>query len=354
MQNFSPKKIVYVYPKKSSFVLKDISLLETTHQVRVFGFDPLKKIYTPLLFIQQLFLIVVPAIKADIIICQFAGYHSFLPLLFARIFRKPSIIVTGGTDCVSFPSIGYGNFNRTLLGFFTKRSFRLASFLAPVHESLMQYTYSYQPNDPANQGVLSYMPDLKTPYRVIYNGYDARFWKPVKPKIKNRFVTVAHIAKKTTWYLKGMDLIVSVAENFPDCEFLILGVHSSFSLPSIPANVKILGPVANASLPEIYSEAEFYFQLSISEGFPNALCEAMLCGCVPIGSAVGAIPDIIGDAGFVLKQRSVEFLKPVIQSALQSNRELLSAKARQRIAENFTEEKRLHALLGLIEKLTNS
>ena len=35
----------------------------------------------------------------------------FLPILFSKIFFKKSIVVAGGTDCVSFPSIGYGNFS---------------------------------------------------------------------------------------------------------------------------------------------------------------------------------------------------------------------------------------------------
>jgi glycosyltransferase involved in cell wall biosynthesis len=34
------------------------------------------------------------------------------------------------------------------------------------------------------------------------------------------------------------------------------------------------------------------------EGLPNALCEAMLCGCVPVGTKRNGIPTAIGDCGF--------------------------------------------------------
>ena len=52
----------------------------------------------------------------------------------------------------------------------------------------------------------------------------------------------------------------------------------------------------------LYNESKFYFQLSNTEGFGVALCEAMLCGCVPIVSDVNFLPSIVGNSGFVLKK----------------------------------------------------
>ena len=38
----------------------------------------------------------------------FASWHTFLPVLVARLMRKPSVIVIGGFDTARMPEIGYG------------------------------------------------------------------------------------------------------------------------------------------------------------------------------------------------------------------------------------------------------
>lgn len=108
-----------------------------------------------------------------------------------------------------------------------------------------------------------------------------------------------------------------------------------------------------AALKEELSAHEFYFQLSYMEGFPNALCEAMLCGCIPIGSNVSGIPHIIGDTGFILNKRDVDVLDELVQSALRpDNRENLSDNARKRIEKLFPTELRRNKLVALIETYT--
>src|SRR6185369_10376616 len=99
-----------------------------------------------------------------------------------------------------------------------------------------------------------------------------------------------------------------------------------------------------------YSKQQFYFQISIAEGFPSAICEAMLCNCIPIGSNVAAIPMIIGDCGFVLNKRDPEMLMALIKNALNSDTKTLAKKSRERIIELFPQGKREAELIKLIEK----
>jgi glycosyltransferase involved in cell wall biosynthesis len=90
----------------------------------------------------------------------------------------------------------------------------------------------------------------------------------------------------------------------------------------------------------------------MSEGFPNALSEGMLCECVPIVSNVGGMPDIVSDSGYILKHKNINELYELISGAL-NNFELvkLGKKARQRVVENYTFENRKEQLLLAVSKL---
>ena len=89
----------------------------------------------------------------------------------------------------------------------------------------------------------------------------------------------------------------------------------------------------------------------MSEGFPNAICEAMTCGCIPIGSNVGGIPDIIGDTGFLLMKRDVGQFRKIVCDALQCDKKSLSQKARARIMEKYPKDLREKELTVLVRKL---
>lgn len=291
--------------------------------------------------------------SSRMVVCQFAGYHSFLPVLFSKLFGKPSLIISGGTDCVSFPSIRYGNFHKKLMGFFTGYSFQWASHIAPVHGSLMLCDYTYQDADFPKQGLLFFRPQIKTPFTVIANGYDSVKWVKKTNKKKNLFVTVvAGLHMSFSKKLKGIDLIMEVAPHFKDCEFMVIGAEKKDLNGDIPSNLTIVSQVENDKLPDHYGKAEFYLQLSMSEGFPNALCEAMLCECIPVVSNVGAMPEIVSDAGFVLPKRDVALLRSLIEKALISDKQALAAKARSRIVQHYPEEKRKNELLDLVKKIS--
>lgn len=346
------KNILFFYNHLSSFVKKDIEILSAQYNVKGHDFLPATKLHTPLSFVSQLFFLLSNITRVDLLVVQFAGYHSLLPALLGWLFRVPCLIVVGGTDAHYFPGIGYGNWQKPVLKTFTALSLKLCSHIAPKHKTLMQCDYTYAANEPTQQGIYARLPKLKTPYTEITNGYDTVKWHCVKEKKKNTFITVSgaweyHFQQK----LKGIDLILEAAPQFPDCEFIILGVDNDSRIPAKPDNVKVLSAVKNEELIAIFSECEFYLQLSMAEGFPNSLCEAMLCQCIPIGSNVFSIPEIIGDAGFALNSRSVDELKVVITAALNSDREKLRLKARERIALNYTLEVRRQKLLELCNRL---
>ena len=343
-------KILYFHTVSISFVRNDILLLSKHFEVKTFSFRPSKKILTPFVFIKQFFYLLFNLRGTSIVISQFAGYHSFLPNLFAVITKKISLIILGGTECVSFPSINYGNFNRHLLGLFTKWSLILAKHLSPVHESLVLSDYTYTDDDFQKQGYNYFCPNIKTPHTIIRYGYDpTQFFKTKDSNNTNSFITVGQM-NAPNFYRKGADLIFEMAKRFPTCTFTIVGNTSKMKYTSVPPNVTLIPFVPYEELKDYYSAHKFYFQLSICEGFPSAICEAMLCECIPIGSDVAAIPEIIGDTGYLLKKRDENELEKLIIQALSSKKENLGLKARERIIERYPPEER-EKLVNLINKL---
>ena len=148
--------------------------------------------------------------------------------------------------------------------------------------------------------------------------------------------------------IKGLDLIIKVANKFPDCKFYIAGIEPIKDLKNRD-NIFFKGRLSSEKLRVLYSQSQYYIQLSNSEGFGVALCEAMLCKCIPIVSNVNVLSDIIGDSGFVLEKRDVNMLHTLINSALESDISILENKSRNRIKDNFTLENRKRLLL---EELT--
>jgi glycosyltransferase involved in cell wall biosynthesis len=344
------KKLLYFHNGKSSFVEKDISILSECFDLKEFEFKTKLKILVPFEFIRQiLFLLRHLTTKKSIV--QFAGYHSFFPVILKKILGTKVLIILGGTDCVNFPSIKYGSFYKNPLRFFTSYSLHHASLLSPVDESLIQYEYIYQNADFNGQGFLYHYPKIKTSYKVIYNGYNSSKWKMEK-KNKNTFVTIgANLNSRFAFKLKGIDLFIELAKNIPDGTFYIVGGKSLKQ--SIPSNMILLDNIPNHQLPDFLSDKQFYVQLSMSEGFPNALCEAMLSGCIPIVSSVGGMTMIVENCGIILEKKSIHELTMSVKKLMKDEKEtdILSKQSRKRISENFTIENRAEKLIKLIQNL---
>lgn len=344
-------RIAYIFPRSTTFVQKDIRMLEDYFHVKVFDGKVMGASSLLSLFFREfLFLLANPSCK--VYVCMFAGYHALLPGIFARLFGKKLIVMPGGADAVSFPELGYGNFRKNPLAWATAQSYRLSNQIVPVSESLIFQNYTYQPSF-GQQGYKHFVQNLKSPSTAIANGYSADFWKPAavqrNPKL---FLTVAtHVETAARRTIKGLDLFIQLAHLLPEYEFMIVGC-SKTHLGAVPSNLMVIERAQPEDLIRYYSGASFYVQLSMSEGFPNALCEAMLCECVPIVSAVGAMPEIVGETGFILKEKSESKAVQLLNDAYTSGSYLeKSQRARNRIATLYTENKRKSALSALIQDL---
>lgn len=336
--------IIYTYPVRTAFTVRDMEMISPEMAIKELEFtqSPVK---LPFYFVIQFFQLLWYLPRTDQYLCFFSGYHSVLPVWFGKVFQKKCIIQAGGTDCINMPEIDYGNFRKKWLRKATIYSFKNCKLILPVADALVKQDYRYNTAISSKQGLLNLIPDLTTPIRVIPNGFDIDFWQnqdlPRKPK---SLISVATgTSKHSRAVVKGYDLIELLASLHPDFTITLIGDKNYFSPYS---NIKVLGKQGSAELLKLYNSHQIYLQLSTSEGFPNALGEAMACGCIPVGSAVGAIPEIIGADELVLKTKNYHQLESILLSILKIDHVEAQKKSRERIVANFTYEKRKTLLLA--------
>lgn len=336
-----------------SFVKSDIGLLSNYFRVRVINQPWGNKSIAPFNFIVQFFDMFFNIFGAAFIIVNFGGYWAFWPIIFGRVFRKKVLIVTHGTDCAAIPEIGYGSLRIKLLKKICQFSYTRATAIFPVSESLIETQLRFDPKITSRQqGLLAHFPELDVPIRTIYNGLDAEKWTlPLKAtREKNSFLTVM---SPSQFDLKGGDLIVKIAQEYPGCKFYFAGISESDISLTLPSNVQFLGFLDQKTLLSWYQKCEFYMQLSSFEGFGCALCEAMLCGAIPIGSSSNHIPNIISDYGFIIEEKSLAAARPIMDQAIHStNKEFLSLNSRLHIQSNFSLKQREHRFIESLESFT--
>lgn len=346
------RTILFVTHSLHSFIRSDISILSTRFEVLLNIYPWSKKIYTPWFMVKQLWWMLLNIRKVHVIVISFGGYWALVPALMGKLFRRPVIIIVHGTDCAAIPSIGYGMLRKDPLRTICKWSYSLADVIIPVSESLkfVRNTF-YEPEDTkeCDQGIHQFFPDLNTPIKAIFNGLDPNFWRMKKGELKKNHTFIS-VFSSPQFFLKGGDLIVNMAERFPNATFFIAGTSPENIQSTWPENVVLLGRLSPEELRRYFAKCTFYFQLSIFEGFGCALCEAMLTECIPIGSSVNMIPEIIGECGYIVEKRNPTELEKVMHKALSSQDNLSIGKmARKRVVENFSFENRKQKLLSLME-----
>ena len=349
-------KALLVYSGYSSFVRADYQILSQDFDVSRYQFSPYKGFIRFIWSNIRLFFFCLFNIrKYSVIYCWFADYHSLFPILFSKIFSKTSVIVVGGYDSMYIPEVEHGVFKN--LNSYRVKCVRYAlsnaTYVFPVDESLVYSVNTYTDSNGINVGIKHYVKHFNGQIVTIPTGYNPHVWKkPAEVKKTQSVITLASVPDDKTFKIKGLDMFLEVAASMPEVQFSMVGLSPLMEQkikPTASKNVCFWGYVEHSKLPAILSEHKVYAQLSLCEGLPNALCEAMLCECIPVGSNVNGIPKGIGDTGFILKNRDVHEAKKLVSQALAAPSEM-GVRARQRIIDNFSEQYRKERVLSTIKQ----
>jgi glycogen synthase len=123
--------------------------------------------------------------------------------------------------------------------------------------------------------------------------------------------------------------------------------------PSLAPRHRRLDFCRQDQLPALYAACDFVALPSLFEGMPNVLLESMAAGVIPIASTAGAMAAVIedGTTGFLFAPEDRAAAARAIARALDlSDPELhtLSARVREHVRANFSPQRELDVIAGLI------
>ena len=118
-------------------------------------------------------------------------------------------------------------------------------------------------------------------------------------KIKNRIEKVVYVGDVRL--SKGSDDYYTLAKRNPEIEFVAVGaVTDEMSQVEKPKNLHTLGRLEASDVEKQLNEADVFVFPSLTEGFSNAMLEAMANGLPIIATNVGAAMDMIENCGGIV------------------------------------------------------
>ncbi len=144
-----------------------------------------------------------------------------------------------------------------------------------------------------------------------------------------------------------------------DCKLVVAGIGCEKYIEEYDLNsdgttddVTFLGWVEQEDLPALYNLACCMFFPSVYEEFGIPTCEAMACGCPPIVSKTGALPEIAGDTGLIVDPFNPEEMSVALEKIWSNDklRTRLSKLALER-AKIFTWRRCAEETLELLQSL---
>lgn len=139
-----------------------------------------------------------------------------------------------------------------------------------------------------------------------------------------------------------------VKGHFPDAMLLVIGdgplrseLEELAAAVELQESIRFLG--TRKDIPQLLSVLDIFVLCSLSEGQPLTILEAMAAGKPLVATAVGGIPEVIGEGvdGIVVPSNDADKLADALLELLREERKrrVMGARAREKFAEQFTVER---------------
>jgi glycosyltransferase involved in cell wall biosynthesis len=279
---------------------------------------------------------------------------SVLPLIKARLSRKPLIVVAGGNDSMFYRDSLSGVPAGYLAAPWYKKlaarlSLRFANVVLVVSRFMLDDVRKLGARHPIvvpnSVDISAFRPsdDHRSPVTTIFNLYD-------------------HVVdiKRGEVFLRSVPLVL---EAFPDQKFVIIGdkgntyqrLQALASSLGIQNSVDFVGTMQNADVVGWLQRSKVYVQISDTETFGMVVAEAMSCGTPVVVSRRGALPELVANHGVFVDHNDPQSVASGIVSLLaksEQERNAIGTQSRTRMIEHFSYEKRRAAIQRIMEDLS--
>lgn len=279
--------------------------------------------------------------SVDAVYAWFASPFSAIAVWLAHQKGIPSIIVAGGFDVADYPPLRHGGRYRRIQKHFIKYALEASDLVLPVSTFNQKELLSFA--SPKN-------------YKMIYNGVDVDFSAAIPPQHTRprQVITVGSVDPHYS-RIKGHYHFAEVARRLAnEAQFLLIGKikhkPTMLELERISeGNIKFMGHREHAQVIKTFQQSRAYLQLSHYESFGLTVPEAMACGCIPIVTRRGALPEIVKDFGYIHQPDDYPSISSSLLNALSSPP--FPIEALQQRASTFSAINRQKSLLEAIDQL---
>jgi polysaccharide biosynthesis protein PelF len=299
----------------------------------------------------------IPIPAVDLIHSSSASYCGLLGVVGKIKYRIPYLLTEHGINIreqylnlrTAISSVFVRRFLHYLVSAVVKLNYHFADIIAPVckYNTRWEQWWDVQPER----------------IKIVYNGADPERFKP-QDRPQNSHPVVINMG--LIFALKGqltlIDAAAIVRDKFPDVEFRLYGKPTDLEYfdrcqkkvreHNLEHTVNFAG-FTNKPW-QVYGEADVVAMSSISEGFPYAIIEAMLCAAPIVATDVGGVSEALDDTGLLVPaDRPIALAESIIHllNLTHQQRTNFGERSRHRALALFTQDKFIKTYLDMYLQL---